>query len=140
MRVDEYKTTNVNTTGTTSAFLKIGNMDITPYIAKEGFSWKREDIDGPGAGRTLDNGNLRRDRLTTKYRIDITCRPLKTHEASTVLKAIKPEWVQVTYLDPEEGDFVTRKMYSNNIPAQFKLKRRDGDILWVGITFPLIME
>lgn len=34
---------------------------------------------------------------------------------------------------PEHG-----QMYSNNIPAQFLIKTRNGKELWGGITFPLI--
>lgn len=30
------------------------------------------------------------------------------------------------------------QMYSNNIPAQFLIKTRNGKELWGGITFPLI--
>ena len=119
--------------------LKIDGVDITPYIASGGVKWQRSDVDGPGAGRTLD-AKLRRNRVTSKRRLDVTCRPLTTAEASIVLTAIMPEWVSVEYTDPQEGRVVTRKMYANNNPASFLLPTKDGKDWWNGITFPLIEE
>lgn len=117
--------------------LEIDGVDIVPYIAFQGFDWQRSDVDGEGAGRMLD-GTLVRNRMATKIRLDITCRPLKASEASLVLTSIMPEWVTVKYYDPQIGNVVTKTMYSNNNPAQFLIKRRNGEELWGGITFPLI--
>ena len=72
--------------------LKIDGTDIVPYIAYGGVKWQRSDVDGEGAGRMLD-GTLERNRMATKIRLDVTCRPLKSAEASIVLSAIMPEWV-----------------------------------------------
>lgn len=119
--------------------LTINGVDITPYIAFQGVKWERSDVDGEGAGRTLD-GNLRRDRVATKIRLDITCRPLKTQEASTVLSAIMPEWVTVQYTDPQAGTVLTKTMYANNNPASYCILRADGTEYWYGITFPLIEQ
>ena len=116
----------------------INGVDVTKYIAFQGFKWQRSDVDGPNAGRSIDNAYLFRDRIATKIRRDITCRPLTDVEASTVLKLIAPEYVIVTYYDPQEGAEVHKEMYSNNIPASYLLKRPDGTALWGGITFPLI--
>jgi hypothetical protein len=49
-----------------------------------------------------------------------------------------PEWVQITYTDPQLGTETTKTMYSNNNPANFLMKKRDGRELWGGITFPLV--
>ena len=117
--------------------VEINRIDITPYIAFGGFVWKREDLDGPNAGRGLD-GTLIRDRVATKVRIDITCRPLIAEEASKILTLIEPEWITVRYTDPSEGSTVTKTMYSNNHPATFLIRKKDGTEYWDGITFPLI--
>ena len=60
--------------------LKIDGTDIVPYIAYGGVKWQRSDVDGEGAGRMLD-GTLERNRMATKIRLDVTCRPLKSAEA-----------------------------------------------------------
>ena len=117
--------------------LTVNNVDMTPYIAFGGVKWTRSDIDSPNTGRTMD-GLMHRGRVTTKIRLDITCRPLSTAEASTVLSAIYPEYVTVSYTDPMAGTTVTKTMYSNNNPASFLIHRSNGLELWNGITFPLI--
>lgn len=117
--------------------LKIDGVDIVPYIAHGGFKWQRSDVDGTDAGRDL-NGDLRRNRVATKRRLDITCRPLATEEASTMLTLIMPEWVTVEYLDPQAGTVLRKTMYSNNNPASYLFKHTDGRELWGGITFPLV--
>ena len=116
---------------------EIDGQNMVPYVAFEGFKWQRSDVDGPGAGRNLQ-GDLRRSRVATKRRLDITCRLLTTAEASVVLTSIMPEWVRARYTDPQEGGVVERTMYSNNNPASFQIRRPDGTEYWGGITFPLI--
>ena len=117
----------------------IDGKDMTPYVAYGGFKWQRSDIEGSNAGRDL-TGRLRRNRIATKIRLDITCRLLKSDEVHTVLSAIMPEYVTVRYYDPEAGMVVEKKMYSNNNPASFQIRRPDGTIWWSGVTFPLIEQ
>ena len=117
--------------------LVVNNVNIIPYTKYQGFKWQRADVESPDAGRTLD-AILHRGRVATKIRLDVSCRPLTTEEASVVLKAILPEWVTVTYTDPMDGMEVTKTMYSNNNPASFCIRKADGKEYWDGITFPLI--
>lgn len=114
-----------------------GFVNIVPYIAYGGIKWQREDIDGPGAGRDL-TGYLRRNRIATKRRLDVTCRLLRGPELTLILSLVMPEWVTVRYYDPQEGKVVVRTMYSNNNPAQYEIKHPDGTEWWGGVTFPLI--
>lgn len=116
----------------------IDGVDMVPFIALRGMKWQRSDVEAPDAGRTLD-GEMHRGRVATKIRLDVTCRPLKSDEASTVLNAILPEFVTVSYTDPMEGN-VSKTMYSNNNPASFLIQHKDGTEWWDGITFPLIEQ
>lgn len=84
------------------------------------------------------DATMHRGRVATKIRLDITCKPLKTTEASIVLNAVYPEYVTVQYTDPQAGTEVTKTMYSNNNPASYLLYRPAEGDLWDGITFPLI--
>lgn len=113
--------------------LKINGIDLTPYIQQKGIKWQRNDLDGSNAGRTMD-GTMHRERVTSKVRLDITCLPLTSEDASVVLNTIYPEYVEVEYVDPMYGHSI-RTMYSNNTPATFIDTATD---LWEGITFPLI--
>lgn len=119
------------------AYLKINGVDFTPFIAKGGLKWQRNDIDAPNSGRTMD-GEMQRGKVTTKIRLDVTCRPLDAEETMRVLKSLLPEYVSVDYYDPMYGERTSVTMYANNNPATFLLARDDGNDLWGGITFPLI--
>lgn len=112
--------------------------DLLPYLAEGGLKWSRNDIDASDAGRD-QSGKLHRARVGLKVRLDGTCKPLTAAEASVVLQAIKPEWLQVQYFDVQEGTNLTKKMYSNNIPATF-LVQKGATQYWDGIAFPLIEE
>lgn len=131
--------------------ITIDGVDITPYIAYQGVQWQRADVDGPNAGRTM-SGLMIRDRVATKIRLDITCRPLKTDELRTLLNLIYPEFVTVVYEDPMQG-LVSKTMYANNNKAQFhqKYEPEETDCQWIcgkdpgqpyerwfNITFPLV--
>lgn len=113
--------------------LEINGTDITPFVEQRGIKWQRNDIDGSNAGRNMD-GKMHRQRVTSKVRLDITCMPLSSADAATVLNAIYPEYVTVKYTDPQYG-VTTKQMYSNNTPASYIDTKTD---LWEGIAFPLI--
>jgi len=120
-----------------STRIKIDGTDITELIAYQGVQWKRNDIDGPNAGRTL-SGLMIRDRVATKIRLDITCRILNREEVRTLLNLLMPEFVSVTYDDPMDG-VVTRTMYANNNEAKFlRSLDNDSDELWDNVAFPLV--
>lgn len=112
---------------------KINGVNMLPYIVQNGIKWQRNDIDGANAGRTMD-GTMHRERVTSKVRLDVTCLPLSSEEASIVLNAIYPEYVEVEYMDPMYGLSI-KQMYSNNTPATYVDTATDR---WEGITFPLI--
>lgn len=120
-----------------STGISIDGTDITNLIAYQGVQWKRNDIDGPNAGRTL-SGLMVRDRVVTKIRLDITCRQLTLPEVRMLLNLLMPEFVSVTYDDPMDG-LVTRTMYANNNGAQFLFARdEDTKEWWDNVSFPLV--
>lgn len=114
----------------------IDGTDITDLVAFGGFKWSRNDIDAPNTGRTI-TGLMIRDRVATKIRLDITCRPLKSAEHSMLMQLIMPEYVQVTYDDPVDG-LVTKTMYANNNSSTFLIKHPDDEEYWGSVTFPLV--
>ena len=117
-------------------FFEIGGVDIAPYIAYKGIKWTRNDIDSANAGRTL-NGLMNRGRVCMKVKLDIKLRPLKQEEATTILKLIDPEYVNVHYVDPLLGERNVQ-FYSNNVPATFCMQASDGELLWDEMSFPLV--
>ena len=121
--------------GSTGAYL-----DLVPhYAAFEGLKWSRNDIDAPNSGRDTQDGLMHRARVAVKTRLDVSCRPLTAEEAKIVLQAISAEWLQVRYYDVQSGAVLTKKMYSNNIPATHIFHKGTMQ-LWGGIAFPLIEQ
>jgi len=114
----------------------IDGTDITDYIAFGGLKWSRNDIDAQNAGRTLD-GSMVRDRVATKIRLDITCRPLKAEELQLVLNLIEPQYVSVEYDDPMMGRRIGT-FYANNNPASYCMRWPDGTEWWNDVSFPLV--
>lgn len=117
--------------------LIVNGVNLTPYIAYNSLQYSRNDIDGSGAGRTLD-GTMYRDRVAIKDKWEVTCRPLTTDEAAIVLQAIQDEYVTVTVNPhPATNQSKTFEAYSNNVPAQYLMKKGNKEY-WEGIAFPLI--
>ena len=117
---------------------RINNVDCSGYVKHRGFKRTRNDVDGPDAGRTMD-AKMHRNRVATKIRLDITCRPMKQSETQILLPLIENEYVQVTYQDPAYG-VVTKTMYSNNNPSSYCVLKSDGSEYWDGIDFPLVEQ
>lgn len=114
----------------------INGFDITDYIAFQGLKWSRNDVDGSNAGRNLA-GTMIRDRVATKIRWDISCRPLTSEEHTNLMNAILPEFVSVSISDPLYGDH-SSVMYSNNHSSSYCIKYKNGVEYWHDISFPLI--
>ena len=115
----------------------IDGTDITDFIKYQGLKVGRHDVDGPNAGRNIA-GTMIRDRVATKMRLDITCRPLYTDEVATINNLISAEYVTVQYEDPSgTKSFVA---YSNNNSYEYCFQQRNGNELWHNVSFPLIEQ
>lgn len=116
--------------------ITVGTTDITNYVAKGGVEWTRNDVDGANAGRAL-NGLMIRDRIATKDKLKVTCRPLFSNELTILLSCLEPETLSVTYTNPRTNSTVTKSMYCSTVPVGFLLNKGGND-LWSGISFNLI--
>jgi len=120
--------------------ISINGTDISNLIAFKGLKWSRNDVDGANSGRSL-NGNMIRDFVTTKDKLEITCRPLTSAELSALLTLVEPTQnnqgqMSVTYPSPR-GTNVTKTMYMSNVPASY-LINKGATGLWGGVTIHLI--
>mgnify|MGYP001210662204 CR=1 FL=1 len=112
--------------------LKINGVKVTsPSVFKVDIS----DLDGE-TGRNA-RGNLIRDRVAVKRKLECEWGPLENSEISTLLQAVKDEFFQVTYPDPMTGTKQTKTFYvgDRSSPALFEEK---GQILWNGLKMNLI--
>lgn len=114
-----------------------GWVDITPFIAWQGLTFSRNDIDGSEAGRTMD-GTMHRDRVSSKEKMQINTVPLTKAQSSLIQTLIFPESFQVRVTPyPLTNSAKIMTMYSNNVSTSYLIHRESGEDL-VTLSFPLI--
>jgi len=99
------------------------------------FSVDIMDIDGETHRNA--NGNLLRDRLTTKRKLNCAWPPLTMSEASTLLQAVRHKSFTVEYPDPMVGARITKTFYvgDRQMPMYSNI---NGKVLWEGLTMNFI--
>ena len=115
---------------------QINSLNILSYIQEDGLTFEFWDIDAPDAGRTLD-GLMHRNRVATKVKILVTCRPLTSDQVMLIRQALASEYITVRYIDPVSGQ-TQKTMYLGNMSMGESIIRPDGTALWKNFTFHLI--
>lgn len=122
--------------------LIINGFNFEPYLAEGGITWKRNDVDSPESGELAD-GTMRRDRVIVRPTMEVMIANSKyfidDELGHNMLKAIEPQWVDVTYYDLRLGKEVTRKFYSNNVGVTL-LRVENGKRRWSIDPFPLVAK
>ncbi len=116
--------------------LIINGHDYSGFVAEDGYQWEDNDIDGDGAGRAMDT-MMDRDLLADKTKLQISCRDLLQSESSAILTDIKQEFYEATVLDACKGE-ITCQMYTSSRKAAIAVIRDDGEVVWSGLSFPMI--
>lgn len=112
-------------------------VDITPYIAWQGLTFSRNDIDGPDAGRTLD-GRMHRCRVAVKEKMQIKTTILKKADIAALETLLLPETLTVRVTPyPQTNSEKVMSMYTNNVQTSYIIHRENGEDLQ-SISFPLI--
>ncbi len=114
--------------------IKVNGVDIsTPKT----FEVVIQDLDGEQSSRD-QSGNMHRDRVAVKRKLQLEWPPLTQNEISTLLTAVSGVFFSVTYPDPQAGT-VTKTMYvgDRTSPAyQYK----DGVAKWSGLKMDFIEQ
>lgn len=98
------------------------------------YKWKGEDLSAADAGRTED-GNMNKMRIGQIVGIELQWNKVSIQEASALLKAFDPEYIDVCYLDAKEGKYVTANFYVGDRSAPLY----NGELgLWDNIAFNII--
>lgn len=92
------------------------------------------DLDGESNRNA--NGELIRDRIAVKRKLNLEWGPLTQVEISTLLSAVSSVFFTVTFPDPELG-VVTKTMYvgDRTAPAYSYI---DGEVKWQGLKMNFI--
>lgn len=112
-------------------------VDILPYIAYQGLDGSRNDVDGPNAGRVIQDALLTRDRLATKYKWNITTRPIKASDAKMIESLLMPEFFQIR-TDYFTANVTTYTVYSNNVTKAYIINKTSEYL--VKLSFPIVQR
>lgn len=95
------------------------------------------DIDGESNRNA--NGELLRDRIATKRKLELEWGPLSDTEISTLLNAVKDVFFECTFPDPQEGGSKTCTMYvgDRSAPA-YMYDERSKEMKWTSLKMNFI--
>lgn len=112
-------------------------VDITPYIAWQGLTFSRNDIDDPDTGRDM-SGLMHRGRVASKEKMQVNTIPLTKSQSSALQALVYPESFQVRVTPyPRTNAAQTFVMYSNNVQVKYLIRKSYGEELQT-LSFPLI--
>lgn len=111
--------------------------DITPFIAWQGLSFSRNDVDSPNAGRDM-SGLMHRGRVADKEKMTVNTVPLTRVQSAWIQTLLYPESFQVRVNPyPRTNATKTFWMYSNNVKVSYVIHKGNGDDLET-LSFPMI--
>ena len=119
------------------AIFKVGDKDLTSLLAEGGLKWSRNDIDSELTKRSKLTAKMYRKRLAVKRKLSVSCKRMTTAEVKELNQAILPEKISVTYLDPLEGQVVTKDFYGSSVDATTQISIGD-ETYWDGVGFNII--
>lgn len=113
--------------------LKINGVEVT---APKTYQPSLNDIDG--ATNRNANGELIRDRIATKRKLEMEWGPLSQNEISTLLNAVADEFFECEFLDPKDG-VIAKTMYVGDRTAPAYLYDSDsGEMKWKSLKMDFI--
>lgn len=112
-------------------------VDITPFIAWQGLTFSRNDVDAPDAGRDM-SGLMHRGRVAVKEKMNLQTVQLTRAQSSMIQSLLYPETIQVRVTPyPRTNAAQVMNMYSNNVKTTYVIHRENGEDLQ-SLSFPLI--
>lgn len=111
--------------------VKINGVDIaTPSV----FSVEINDVDGESERNA--RGDMVRDRIAVKRKLNLEWPALTQSQIQTLLTAVSDVFFNVTYTDPQQGT-VTKNMYVGNRTTAV-LRIKNGVPLWDGLKMSFV--
>lgn len=80
---------------------------------------------------------MHKDRIGQKVKIQLSWNNIPTSDASAILTAFNPEYVEIKYLDPMAGDYLTKTFYVGDRSAPM-YNATVG--LWSNVSFNIIEQ
>ena len=99
-----------------AAFWKVNNVDMPCPSA---WTFGLMDVSAAESGRTT-TGKMFKNRITQKRKLSVVYNGITDEDVHTVMTAINPEYINVTYHDPLIGDTTTKEFYVGDRTAPVK--------------------
>ena len=113
--------------------IKVNGVDIaTPKVFEVSIS----DLDGESNRNA--NGDLIRDRIAVKRKINLEWQPLSQSEMQTLLNAVSSVFFTVNFPDPQLG-LITKTMYVGDRTAP-AYQYVNGELKWSGLKMNFIEQ
>lgn len=115
---------------------KIGDHDYTGFLAENGLSPVRNDLDDDGSGRNLLDGLMYRARIAQKDKWTVKFNRLPELVMKSIAQDIDPEYVKITMLDPKTNRLLTKTYYTSTLTYGAQRYDRSTDLTcYDGCTF-----
>lgn len=110
-------------------------INSTTIKTPQSFSVGISDLDGEST--RVASGDLVRDRLAVKRKLEVGYGALTPTEISAILTAIQDEFFTVEYPDPMTGSLQTKTFYVGDRTTPM-YSNINGEPLWENLSFNLI--
>lgn len=77
------------------------------------------DVSAANSGRTED-ATMQKNRIAQKRKLNLGWQNIRPDKASTILTAVNPEYINVTYYDIMDGNTQTREFYVGDRTAPYQ--------------------
>ena len=119
--------------------LKVTKADGTVVVlpAPEELKWGLSDLDADGTGRA-QNGELFRDRVAVKRKLECTWLPMTSEKMSSLLQAVEDTFFTLNYPDALTGTTRSMTCYVGDRSAPIMRPDVSGAWLWGGLSMNFI--
>lgn len=118
---------------------KIGEHDYTAFLAEDGLSPVRNDLDADGSGRNILSGKMFRSRIAQKDKWAVKFMRLPELIMKSIAADIDPEFVDITLLDPKTNRNITKTYYTSTLTyGSQKYLPDQGITVYDGCSFDII--
>lgn len=117
---------------------KIGENDYTAFLAEDGLSPVRNDLDADGSGRNLLDGLMYRARIAQKDKWTVKFNKLPELIVKSIAADINPKYVEITMLDPKTNRHLTKTYYTSTLTYGVQRYDRSQNLTYYeGTTFSI---
>lgn len=92
------------------ALLRFDGVDLKDPSSMQ---WSLQRVSSPDAGRTLD-AVMHVEQVAVKRKLELAWNNITGAEATAIIQAAEPEYIQVRYYDYLDGQYETRKFYTGD--------------------------